>query len=141
MTQPDLGHYCRALETHLCQVNGGHLVRIVGAAFDLVRHWHAQGIPLKIALRGIDRRAARAARVASASRRPLRLEFCEADVLDVFDEWRRAIGFALRDVVEREDDGGDTDAGAGRWTPAAVAARQAAERPRCPSTSSASPCA
>jgi hypothetical protein len=95
MTSSDLGQYCRAIETHLCQVNQGHLVRIVGPAFDMVKRWHAAGVPLKIALRGVDRRAARASRSASASRRPLRLEFCEADVLDVFDQWRRAIGFAL----------------------------------------------
>src|SRR5262249_34838986 len=25
-------------------------------------------------------------------RRPVKIDFCEADVLDVFDEWRRAIG-------------------------------------------------
>ena len=27
-------------------------------------------------------------------RRPVRIEFCEADVLDAFDEWRRAVGIA-----------------------------------------------
>lgn len=91
----DLGAYCRAVETHLCRVNGGHLVRVVGPGFDAVRRWHADGIPLKIVMRGIDRRAARAAQSASASRRPLRIEFCEPDVLDVLDEWRRAVGFAL----------------------------------------------
>ena len=95
MSEPELGQYCRAIETHLCQVNQGHLVRVVGPAFDLVRTWHASAVPLKIVLRGIDRRAARVLRVASGSRRPLRVEFCEADVMDVFDEWRRAIGFAL----------------------------------------------
>ena len=95
MTPPDLGQYCRSIETHLCQVNHGHLVRVVGPAFDMVRRWHTDGVPLKIALRGIDRRAERAAKVASSSRRPLRLEFCEPDVLDVLDEWRRAIGFAV----------------------------------------------
>jgi hypothetical protein len=29
-----------------------------------------------------------------ARRRPVRIEFCEADVLDAFDEWRRAVGVA-----------------------------------------------
>ena len=32
-------------------------------------------------------------------RRPVRIDFCEADVLDVFDEWRRAVG--LTATVER----------------------------------------
>ena len=32
-------------------------------------------------------------------RRPVRIEFCEADILDLFDAWRRSIG------VSRVDDG------------------------------------
>jgi hypothetical protein len=95
MVDVTLGAYCRDIEAHLCRVNGGHLVRIVGPAFDMVKRWHAQGVPLKVVLRGVERRADRAARARAAARRPLRLEFCEADVYDVFDEWRRAVGFAL----------------------------------------------
>lgn len=100
MTAPDLGQFCRAVETHLCQVNGGHLVRVVGPAFELVKQWHADRVPLKIVLRGIDRRAERARRSTSSARRPLRIEFCEADVADVFDEWRRAIGFVASSTME-----------------------------------------
>jgi hypothetical protein len=37
----------------------------------------------------VDRFAAKGPR-----RRPVRVEFCDADVLDVFDEWRRAVGVA-----------------------------------------------
>lgn len=95
MTDTDLGAYCRAIETHLCRLNGGHLIRVVGPAFELAKAWHASAVPLKIVLRGIERRVERAARAAASARRPLRLEFCEADVLDVLDEWRRAVGFAL----------------------------------------------
>lgn len=95
MNDLDLGAYCRAVETHLCRVNGGHLVRVVGVAFELVKRWHAEGVPLKIVMRGIDGRAERAARAGAPGRRPLRLEFCEADVLDLLDQWRRAVGFAL----------------------------------------------
>jgi hypothetical protein len=104
MTPPDLGQFCRVVETHLCQVNGGHLVRVVGPAFELVKRWHADGVPLKIVLRGIDRRAERARRSTTVARRPLRVEFCEADVADVFDEWRRAIGFALVTPAEALSD-------------------------------------
>lgn len=114
MTPPELGEYCRAIETHLCQVNHGHLVRVVGPAFDIVKRWHADGVPLKIAFRGIERRAARAdrsARQAISPRRPLRLEFCEADVLDVFGEWRRAIGFALSVLPGQEREPGEADSG------------------------------
>jgi hypothetical protein len=87
----DSDSYCREIEAHLCRKNAGHLVRVVGPAFQMVTGWATQGIPLKVALRGIDRCVER--REARApSRRPLRVEFCEADVLDVFDQWRRAVG-------------------------------------------------
>jgi hypothetical protein len=87
----DTDSYCRDIEAHLCRRNGGHLVRIVGPAFDMVRAWAANGVPLKVALQGIDRRVDRAS-AAGPRRRPIRLEFCEADVLDAFDAWRRAVG-------------------------------------------------
>ena len=45
-------------------------------------------------VRGIDRKLERY-RAAGQTRRPLRIEYCEADVLDVFDEWRRAVGVTL----------------------------------------------
>jgi hypothetical protein len=83
--------YARQIETYLCQKNGGHLIRVVGPAFDLVCGWVANGVPLKIALRGIDRCCQRRA-AKGPQRRPIRIEFCEADVLDAFDEWRRAVG-------------------------------------------------
>lgn len=89
----DTVDYCRQIETYLCQKNGGHLVRIVGPAFELVRGWAEQGVPLKVALRGIDRTVDRA-NARGGRRRPLRIEFCEADVLALFDDWRRAIGLA-----------------------------------------------
>jgi hypothetical protein len=75
----------------LCRANGGHLVRIVGPAFELVSGWHTRGIPFKIVCKGIDRRLGRQPE-QQGRRRPLRIEFCKADVLDVFDEWRRAVG-------------------------------------------------
>ena len=88
----DADAYCREIEAHLCRKNAGHLVRVVGPAFEMVAGWAA-------------RRAFRSRSPAAAStgpwsgamakgpgRRPLRVEFCEADVLDAFDEWRRAVG-------------------------------------------------
>ena len=47
--------FCRDIETYLCQKNDGHLIRIVGPSFDLVSRWAADGVPLKVAFRGIDR--------------------------------------------------------------------------------------
>jgi hypothetical protein len=96
--------YCRDIEAHLCRRNGGHLVRLVGPAFDMVQAWFQQGIPFKVACQGIDRRIERA-EAKAGRRRPVRLEFCEADVLDAFDAWRRAVGVRAAPV-----DGGDDPA-------------------------------
>jgi hypothetical protein len=88
---PDRGAYCREIEAYLCRRNGGHLVRIVGPAFDLVSGWHARGLPLKVVYQGIDRWLQRHEQ-RRPRRRPARIEFCEADVLDAYDAWRRALG-------------------------------------------------
>lgn len=88
-----IGEYCRAIERHLCQKNEGHLIRIVGPAFELVAGWEGDGVPLKVALRGIDRYFERCQRTRKR-RRPVRIEFCASDVQDVFDEWRRALGLS-----------------------------------------------
>ena len=97
--------YCRDVEAYLCRRNGGHLVRIVGPAFALVRGWAEAGVPLTIVERAIDtcceRREAR-----RGAARPLRIEFCEAEVREQFERWRRAIG----PYIGAGDNG---DAGAG----------------------------
>lgn len=87
----DAHAYCRAVETHLCRRNGGHLIRVVGPAFDLVKGWAEAGIPLAVACAGIDRVVDRAQR-KPGRQRPIRIEFCDADVRDAHDEWVRAIG-------------------------------------------------
>jgi hypothetical protein len=87
----DIPQFCREIETYLCQKNDGHLIRVVGPSFELVSRWAAGGIPLKVAFRGIDRYFERYYR-KGPRRRPVKIDFCEADVLDAFDEWRRAIG-------------------------------------------------
>jgi hypothetical protein len=83
--------YCRQVEDYLCRKNDGHLIRIVGPAFEQVCGWASLGVPLKVTQRGIDRYFERYY-AKGARRRPVRIEFCEADVLDAFDEWRRAVG-------------------------------------------------
>jgi hypothetical protein len=85
--------YCRQIESYLCQKNGGHLIRVVGPAFEEVRGWARQGVPLKIAFRGIDQCCERYF-AKGTRRRPIRVEFCAADILDLFDDWRRAVGVA-----------------------------------------------
>jgi hypothetical protein len=87
----DEGEYCRQIEGYLCRKNGGHLIRIVGPAFEQVCGWAARGIPFKIAQQGIDRYFERYD-AKEGRRRPVQVGFCESDVLDVFDEWRRAVG-------------------------------------------------
>lgn len=89
----DAGEYCRRVEDHLTRVNAGHLVRIVGPGFELVRGWAAQSIPLSVVFRGIDNKAERHRH--GKSTRPLRIEFCADDVRAVFDQWRRAVGLAI----------------------------------------------
>ena len=87
----DVGAYCREIESYLFRHNGGPLIRIVGPAFERVRGWAEAGVPLPVVRAGIDRRAARY-RATGPHRQPLHIKFCEADVLDAFDEWRRAVG-------------------------------------------------
>jgi hypothetical protein len=84
--------FCRELEAYLCRKNDGHLIRIVGPVFGTVTGWAEQGIPLKVAFRGIDRYFDRVHH--KPRRRPVPIQFCEADILDAFDEWRRALGLS-----------------------------------------------
>lgn len=100
--------YCRAIESYLCRKNDGHLIRIVGPAFESVCRWADRGVPLKAAYRGIDRYFERYY-AKGQRRRPVRVEFCEADVLDVFDEWRRAVRVSV--AKESSDAYGTTAAG------------------------------
>jgi hypothetical protein len=100
----DVAKYCRELESYLCQKNEGHLIRIVGPAFDRVCSWAERGVPLRIALRGIDRYCERY-NARPGRRRPVRIEFCEAEILEAFDEWRRAVGVTATPAIG-EDGGG-----------------------------------
>jgi hypothetical protein len=86
-----VAEFCREIETYLCKKNDGHLIRVVGPSFELVSRWAEQGIPIKVAFAGIDRYFERYYR-NGPRRRPVKIDFCEPDVLDVFDEWRRATG-------------------------------------------------
>ena len=95
--------YCREVEAYLCRKNDGHLIRIVGPAFEQVCGWAARGIPIKVVNRGIDRYFERYYS-KGPRRRPVRIEFCEADVLDVFDEWKRAVGVARAGVDSPSDE-------------------------------------
>ncbi len=87
----DPGRYCREVESYLCRTNDGHIVRIVGPSFELVCGWAEQQIPIRVVFGAIDRAHARHS-AKRQSRRPLRIEFCEADVQELFDEWSRAVG-------------------------------------------------
>lgn len=90
MSAAELGEYCRRVEDYLTRANGGHLIRIVGTGFELVRAWADAGVPLSAVYRGIDMKTDR--HREGQARRPLRIEFCENDVRSVFDNWRRAVG-------------------------------------------------
>jgi hypothetical protein len=94
------GEYCREIEAYLCRKNDGHLIRIAGPTFERVCGWAGRGIPLKIAFRGIDRCFERYY-AKGERRRPVRVDYCEADILDLFDAWRRAVG--VREAAAAED--------------------------------------
>ena len=98
----DPAEYCRQIETYLCRKNEGHLIRIVGPVFEQVSGWAAQCVPLTIAFRGIDQYCERYY-AKGPRRRPVRVEFCEADVLSLFDDWRRAVGVPQQDAGESAD--------------------------------------
>jgi len=97
-TKPDVAGFCREIETYLCRKNDGHLIRVTGPSFDLVSGWAERGVPIKVVYAGIDRYFERYYR-QGPRRRPVRIDFCEADVLDVFDEWRRATGITQSSVL------------------------------------------
>jgi len=99
--------YCRQIEAYLCRKNEGHLIRIVGPAFEQVAGWAEQGIPLAVALRGIDQYCERYY-AKGPRRRPVRIEFCEGDILELFDAWRRAVGVAPVDTAEGSERKGDS---------------------------------
>ena len=106
----EIADYCRDIETYLCRKNDGHLIRVVGPSFEMVSRWARDGVPLKVAFGGIDRYFERYYR-KGPRRRPVRIDFCEADVLDVFDEWRRATGLTA------SSSGGDATSHAPRRGP------------------------
>lgn len=105
----DLGEFCRRVEEHLTRVNNGQLIRIVGPAFELVRGWALEGVPLSIVAHGIDLKAERYR--AGRATRPLRLEFCEADVRDVYTRWRRSVGLAAASAAAAVGSADGADAG------------------------------
>jgi len=113
------GALCRAVESYLRRKNDGHLIRIVGPAFEMVCEWAKAGIPLRVVERAIDRRYVRY-HARGPKRHPLRIEYCEADVLDLFDEWRRAVGVgagAGSGVAESESGTERDQAGSRRGRP------------------------
>jgi hypothetical protein len=76
----------------------------------MVCGWAVRGVPITVAQRGIDRYFERYY-ASGPRRRPVRIDFCEADVLDVFDEWRRAVG-VTSSAVAGGDAGADLPASA-----------------------------
>lgn len=94
----DREQYCREIEAYLCRKNDGHLIRIAGPSFERVSSWAAQGVPFRIACQGIDRYFERYY-AKGPRRRPVLIDFCEADVLEAFDSWRRAVGLRAEAVA------------------------------------------
>jgi hypothetical protein len=138
VTAVDIAEYCRAVESYLCQKNDGHLIRVVGPSFEVVARWATDGVPVKIAFGGIDQYFERYYR-QGARRRPVRIDFCDGDVRDVFDRWRRATGLMASasngDGEERREHKGPSlrehlERGLMRLTDARVGGRLGAEADR-----------
>jgi hypothetical protein len=129
----DAGSYCRRIEAYLCQRNGGHLIRIVGPSFEMVQEWFGRGVPVRIVFQGIDRVLQRQQHrnVVRQRPRPLRIEFCEADVLEAFSEWKRALGSvvatAMPDTAREAGGAIDEDGAADRSHPSLPAHLQRAQ--------------
>ena len=100
--------YCRAIEAYLCRKNDGHLIRILGPSFERVCRWSALGIPFKVACQGIDQYFVRYY-AKGPRRRPVQIDFCENDVMDAFDAWRRAVGVQLQRASSDVADDATTD--------------------------------
>ena len=98
----DPGTYCRDVESYLCRRNGGHLIRIVGPAFALVCAWARKQIPLSIVCKAIDSVVERR-ESSGMTRRPVRIEYCEDDVSELFREWRRAVGVVSDGNLQNDD--------------------------------------
>ena len=118
--------YCREVEAYLCRRNGGHLVRIVGPSFEMVRRWAESGVPISLVQRAIDVCTERRESRREASR-PLRIEFCEAEVRDQFQRWRRAVGPYL-DASAGEDEPSADEGGSAGPPPLAGHITRALER-------------
>jgi hypothetical protein len=128
MTVSNAGAYCREVEAYLCRRNGGHLIRIVGPAFEMVRGWADAGVPVSLVQRAIDvcveRREAR-----RDVAKPLRIEFCESEVREQFQRWRRAVGPYVAGLADDEEPEDPAPAGlAGHLTRASEKLARAAAR-------------
>jgi hypothetical protein len=75
----------------------------VGPSFERVRAWAVEGIPFKIACQGIDQYFVRYY-AKGPKRRPVQIDFCDADVRDAFDAWRRAVGVRLPGTEPAENE-------------------------------------
>ena len=97
-----VGQYCRRVESYMCQKNDGHLIRIVGPTVDRVRGWADGGIPISVVERAIDRTYTRYYAIGT-KRKPVRVEYCEQEVVVLFDEWKRAVGIGKISPVQLDE--------------------------------------
>lgn len=60
--------------------------------YETARQWEDAGVPVSIAVRGIETKAARAEGKPWLTNGRAKLEYFTDDVMQVFQDWKRAVG-------------------------------------------------
>jgi len=114
------GEYFARIEEHFGRRRGGPLV-LSPKDWQLVEKWHAEGIPVAVVLRGINRAFDRFRHSGPRTDRINSLRYCAQHVDEAWQEHREA-----RASRRRPDDSAATDEAVAHLSAAAGACRQAA---------------
>lgn len=91
--------FAPALLAEFCRLTGRMMAS--SADYALANDWESTGIPLSIAVRGVEAKCLRA--VGKRYLRTMPLSWCEPDVIDEFTNWRRAVGPHVAAQYTRND--------------------------------------
>ena len=101
---PEVDAYCRHLEAYLCRKNDGHLIRIIGPAFEQVCGWAARATSIETELgRPADRNLLLVECLAALASRYAELRGGRGAA--IVDAWRARAAVTLRRPVEWDVEG------------------------------------